>query len=277
MSSSIGNTDRYSAPALEKGLDILELLAGEPAGLSQTDIARRMRRSPSEIFRMLSVLEARGYVLRKKPEDRYRLTLRLFDLAHRHPPTRRLLDAALPEMSRLAQSTGQSCHLAVMHDQSVLMIADEESPHPLGFAVKLGARFPLLTTTSGLVLLAHQPPETRAWILKLAARAVPTSRRGGLDARLDGIRAKGFEQTPSEKFVGITDISFPILDHTGIAIAALTMPYLTQLQRKVDLTSVRSQLGRAAQRISRAMGGRSGSLSPGRGEGERRTFQKIVD
>jgi len=53
----------YTAPALEKGLDILELLAGEGGGLLQNAIAQRLSRSATELFRMLSVLERRGYVL----------------------------------------------------------------------------------------------------------------------------------------------------------------------------------------------------------------------
>ena len=45
----------YSAPALEKGLDILELLSKQEAGLTQSEISRALGRSVSEIFRMLVV------------------------------------------------------------------------------------------------------------------------------------------------------------------------------------------------------------------------------
>src|SRR5690606_2605919 len=47
---------RYSAPALEKGLDVLELLAAEAHGLNLQEIARRLDRSPNELFRMLDVM-----------------------------------------------------------------------------------------------------------------------------------------------------------------------------------------------------------------------------
>ncbi len=87
----------YTAPALEKGLDILELLAGEAGGISQTVIAQRLARTTTELFRMLAVLERRGYVMREL-DGGYRLTLRLFELAHQHPPLKRLLTVALPAM-----------------------------------------------------------------------------------------------------------------------------------------------------------------------------------
>ncbi len=41
----------YTAPALEKGLDILELLAVSPIGLSQAEIATKLKRSVNEIYR----------------------------------------------------------------------------------------------------------------------------------------------------------------------------------------------------------------------------------
>lgn len=43
--------DRYRAPALEKGLDILELLAQRVEGLSQAEIAKELGRSPNETDR----------------------------------------------------------------------------------------------------------------------------------------------------------------------------------------------------------------------------------
>ena len=54
--------EKYRAPALSKGLDILELLASEGDGLAQGEIGRRLDRTTSEIFRMLLVLRQRGYV-----------------------------------------------------------------------------------------------------------------------------------------------------------------------------------------------------------------------
>ena len=93
--------DRYRAPALDKGLDILELLAREEEGLSQAEIAKALGRTPNEHYRMLERLVRRGYVSRNA-SDRYELTLKLFGLAHFHQPIRRLVSQATPLMSALA-------------------------------------------------------------------------------------------------------------------------------------------------------------------------------
>src|SRR6516165_7268502 len=86
------------APALEKGLDLLEALAAESRGLSQKQLAERVGRSVGEIFRMLVALERRGYVTRDPTTAEYTLTLKLFRIASQFPPTERLLQAALPVM-----------------------------------------------------------------------------------------------------------------------------------------------------------------------------------
>ena len=80
---------RYPTPALEKGLDALELLASESEGLTKTEVARRLGRTISEVFRMLVCLETRGYIARGD-DERYSLTLHLFKLAYQHPPIERL-------------------------------------------------------------------------------------------------------------------------------------------------------------------------------------------
>ena len=48
------------------------------------ELVRAMDRSPSEIYRMLERLVARGYVARVEGGDRYALSMKLFLLAHRH-------------------------------------------------------------------------------------------------------------------------------------------------------------------------------------------------
>ena len=78
---------RPGAPALDKGLDLIEALAAESGGLSQKQIAERVGRSVGEIFRMLGVLEQRGYVSRDPVTAEYTLTLQLFRVDWRRGST----------------------------------------------------------------------------------------------------------------------------------------------------------------------------------------------
>jgi DNA-binding IclR family transcriptional regulator len=106
--------EQYSAPALDKGLDILELLSDEAGGLSQSEIAEATGRSVGQIFRVLATLERRGYVTRDAQSGLYAFSMRIFDLAHRHPPLRGLISIATPAMRDLAERVRQSCNLSVI-------------------------------------------------------------------------------------------------------------------------------------------------------------------
>jgi len=123
---------RYRAPALEKGLEILELLAREAHSVPLSVIAQRLGRSTNEIFRMMQVLQYQGFIDQESGGG-YRLTDKLFSLAMEQPRTRTLLEVALPQMRQLAVAIGQSCHLAVHSKGQIVVIARVESDEQIGF------------------------------------------------------------------------------------------------------------------------------------------------
>ncbi len=111
----------YTAPALEKGLDILEALAETQDGLTQQEVAFALRRSVGEIFRMLEVLRRRGWVSRDPDTGRHALTTRMFELSHRHPPT--------PGQS----GEGSSAYPGPEHGTEFLFYLDPlRNEHPVG-------------------------------------------------------------------------------------------------------------------------------------------------
>ena len=71
----------YSAPALEKGLDIIELLSKSSIGFSQAEIAKELNRSVNEIYRMLNILALRNYIELDEDTERYKLTFKLLQLS----------------------------------------------------------------------------------------------------------------------------------------------------------------------------------------------------
>ena len=245
----------YSAPALAKGLDILELLAGEADGLSQVEIAQRLSRSTGEIFRMLAVLESRGYLMRL-PDGTYRLSLRLFELAHRHPPLKRLLLVALPAMQELVQTTRQSTHLVIHYARRILVVAQVDSPEPMGFSVRLGAHFPFRPDrASSRVLTAFQPAAVQEELIaELLANSPTPISAARVRADLARIRRLGYYQAQSDTAAGVTDLCAPIFDFSDGAVAALTVPYLKQRDVAVTVTAARDALLAAARRISSGLG-----------------------
>jgi DNA-binding IclR family transcriptional regulator len=245
---------RYRAPALEKGLEILEFLAPRTEAMTLSEISDGVRRSKSEIFRMLQVLEERHYLSRAAGTDGYVLTHRLFMLGMEHPPVKGLMEAAMPVMHGLAEQILQPCHLAIPSEELIVVIARVESPGDVGFVVRVGHRRPIPHSTSGLVLLAFQPESIRErWLETLKRKQVPYEGKR-LAGSLRGIAARGYARIPSEVIVGVTDLSAPILSR-GAAIAALTVPFAERRGARGELSESIEPLLRAAGRISRELEG----------------------
>lgn len=249
-----GETRRYRTPALEKGLDILELLATRAEPLSHSRIAAELDRSISEVFRMLSCLEDRGYIARGEAGEGFVLTMRLHELAHNWPPSRRLVEVALPEMRALAEQSRQSCHLGVYNSGALYVLAEAASPMPVGLTVKTAMDFPLLKTASGRVLLAWQPRSVAERWIAASRSEITAKAQKALFERLTAIREQGYELSLSDLMNGLNDISCPVLDRDGYALAALTVPYLVPLDNPVDLDRVRVLVAQSAAAISKKMG-----------------------
>src|SRR5215207_1807757 len=78
---SNGSESDSQAPALQRGLSVLELLAEREEGATLSEISSALHLSPASIFRLTGVLEECGYVLREEPSRRFRLTRKLLLLA----------------------------------------------------------------------------------------------------------------------------------------------------------------------------------------------------
>jgi DNA-binding IclR family transcriptional regulator len=249
-------SERYGAPALEKGLDLIEILAEETGAFTQKELAERAGRSVSEIFRMLGVLERRGYLVRDKLTGRYTLTLKLFVLGNRHQPTRRLQAAALPVMQDLAEAIGQSCHLVVATENRMTVVAQAEPRGPMVFTVKQGADFPLSAhRVSARVLAAFAATARQDEMLQAMIVEDRTPESSDLRKRLDGIAKEGYDMVPSETIGGVIDLAFPVFDQDGYAKASLVVPLLPVIGRTPDPDTVKAKVAEAAQRVSVAIGG----------------------
>lgn len=238
----------YSAPALEKGIDVIELLTQAPQGLTISDIAHRLDRSISELFRVIVVLARRGWLVKDEAGDRYRVTYRLLDIAHRATPAHDLLHIALPQMRDLAEKIRQSCHLVVSVDQHGLIIARQESPGVASFALRVGGLIDLVNSCSGRILLAYMDAKEREDAL--GGRPGPSTRD------LNAVRKAGQARMNSRRLSGVRDLGCPVFGFDGRILASLTVPYLTPIDttETPSIDQCHALLASSAADISRQLG-----------------------
>jgi len=237
-------------------MDIIELLADAESGLSVSEISQRLKRRMSELFRIVVVMERRGW-LQKDPETwRYSVTYHVLKLAHRGTPTQTLTAAAGPVMQDLSTRINQSCHLVVRSGtQGLVILRQENQKRHANLSVRLGAVIELVASCSGHVLLAHLDPEEREDLLRSARRPRGMS-RSKVETLLEKVRKRGYELHPSPVTAGVTDISYPIRGFDGKVVAALTIPYLHVFDNSLPTTvdQTRRLVDEAARRISRLLG-----------------------
>jgi len=253
-SDATGSPGKYRAPALEKGLDNLQILNHESTPLTVTAICEHLDRSQGEIFRMIQVLQARGFIDQDPTSDGYHLTDLLFSMAMRQPATQSLVEVALPAMRTLASDIGQSCHLAVHARGDIVVIARMESMEQIGFSVRVGYRFSITRSVSGLTLFAFQPEDVRArWLELLDPKPSPGDLKNFFAAAAT-VRKNGWARAASSAVKGVTDLSAPIM-RGDRAAAALTVPYLKSTLSSGSIPAVIGQVQAAANRIAKKLSG----------------------
>ena len=267
----IKNKKNYSAPALEKGLDILELLAIAPLGLSQAEIALQLKRSVNEIYRMLSILVKRNYIELDENSEKYLITYKLLEISSHHQPIKNLMQKALPIMREVAQLCNHSLHLSIYYAGKLLVIGQVDSPSSFNYSVSVGSTFDLLETSSGRVILTFQTSEERARRLKrrklfikyeknyhLTPKQLKIIEKKYSSKTIHEILKNNCEVVKSLQVNGVTNISVPILDHTKNAIAAITIPYLDRINKNssndVSLMESKKILLKNSIRLSKSLG-----------------------
>jgi DNA-binding IclR family transcriptional regulator len=248
---------RYAAPALEKGLDILEALSETTEGYTLNELCQALGRNVNEIFRMAVTLQRRGYI-QADQNDRYTLTLKMFQLAQRQQPIKSLVSTALPLLHELAERARQSCHLSIFQNGRVIIIAQVDSPERWSFGLKIGVVMGLTDTSSGHVLLAYQDEVERTRMLSSHIRVEGELQMdpGQLFALLKEVRVQGYASMPSIQIQGITNIAFPILSMGGKVVAAVNIPHIARIDGtpRPDIEQIKGIMTNICGRLSARMG-----------------------
>lgn len=243
---------KYRAPALERGLDIIEYLAQNPQSQNIGDIANGLNLSKNELFRILSILESRDIIGRSESKDAYTITDKLFSLRLQRSFAEQITSIAVPKMEKFCFDSGHSCHLALRAGSEIVVILRVESPENLSISVPIGHKRALHNSPSGRCIIAFNEEMNDKNSLKKIAPNLSDSERNSLLEELNAIRQSGFAFMTDGFAVGVTGISAPILNGiTNKCNFALTTSILQEVTTEShDFKKVAKLLCQAAQEIS---------------------------
>jgi len=209
-----------------RALEVLDFFTVEEHELTLTEISKRMGLHKSSVYRILRTLEAADLLQRNEQTGKYRLSLKILDLAGRVLGRYDLRATAGPYMEELASATGEIIHLSILEGKELVYLDKKGTGQVLTVSTKIGGKHPAYASAMGKVLLAHLSEDRLTEVLgdlKLEPLTEHTiTDRSELKEELLKIREMGYALDNEEAFPGIRCIAAPIRDQMGKVVAAVS-------------------------------------------------------
>ena len=240
-----------------KALSIVDILATKAEnGISLAELSALLNWPKSTTHRYLTTLLELGLAERNSV-DRFHLGTKVIELAGSFLANSDLRNESQQNLSELAEKALETIHLAVPSGTEVVYIAKNESKHAWGMFSHIGARMPMHSTALGKAILAFSVigllQEVLAELPKSRTQNTITSAQG-LEAELALIRSRGFAIDDEENEVGIRCVGAPIVDYTGLAIAAISISGPRERMDRERCIQLGPLVRETAQRISKRRG-----------------------
>lgn len=218
---------RSEATSLQRGLDVLEVLAGRPEGATLREITDELALPGASVLRIVRTLVELSYLSRDDRTKRYFMTNRLLSLGQPRTPSRGFTESAFPAMRRVRNATGETTQLCCLNGVEMVVIEQLLSVHPFKYSADLGARCPCYSCAPGKAIVAFLPDDERDEVVEKIQfkRFTETtiSSRKAFRQELAQIRELGFAVDRAEGMAGIHCVAAPILDRHGHSVGAITI------------------------------------------------------
>lgn len=245
---------------LDKANAILALFSAERPELSALEIADRLGRPRSSVYRIVSRMTQEGFLDQDPGTNRYRVGIHLAALGELARHSTSLQRVAYPHLLRLGEASGgETVVLMVPSGTEGVTVDLVEGFHPVRIPHHLGGRFPLHATAGGKVFLAAKPREEvdailRRPLVRCAKKTITDPAK--LRRELDETRRRGYAIAVSEWVDDLCSISAPVRDHRKRVIAAIGVACPSSRWTPKSSRALSAACVRAADEVSRVLGHR---------------------
>lgn len=213
-----------SAPALERGLCLIECLAESSGGLSFTELKNKLNIPKPSLVRFIHVLLRNNYI--NKTDRKYNLGYKILFLSSALLGKIDLRTKAFPYLKQLMAQTNETIELEIFDGKSLIVIEKIESEESVRLFSQVGSRFEHLHASApGKIVLAYTGFLTEYMkntaLLKITKKTIINLNI--LEQQLVVIRNKGYALDDQEIRMGIRRISAPIFDLHGKLAAVINI------------------------------------------------------
>ena len=255
---SVSSEKTTSAPAVERALDIFELISSSRAGLTLSDLSSSLGAPKSSVHYLLNTLLRRGYLYRNEVTNRLLLSLKILTLHNAALGCIELRRYAAPYLFRLMESCGLTVHLAVLESDEVVLVEKLNPPGVARVATWVGKRMDLHCTGVGKAIMAYLPEEQferlsrERGFVRYNDNTMIARRR--LVDEIARIRKCGYVLEDEEGEIGFRCVGCPIFDREGRITAAISVAGTTAQITPENVVLLSKSVKKAADAISRRIG-----------------------
>lgn len=256
--NSTAKHERYHIPNLKRGLEVFELLAKNPDGLTLPDIARLSGYSKSSIFRILCTLEDCGYVAKNRDERTFRMSRKLAALGYAAFGESNIVERSMDILRQMRDRLGETAMLGAMLDDGCVMIEQAPGTQPFKFLGEIGMRIGFHASAPGKAMLAFLPKEE----VDRKVKRINFERynenticdRESFYRELDFVKSRGYAFDNGEEIEGVNCVGAPIFDAHGYPVAAI---WITGPRERIK-TSQLDEVGKIVKSYAGEISGRLG-------------------
>jgi DNA-binding IclR family transcriptional regulator len=261
MTEPADRLQRGMNESLQKGLAVLAAVAERgPAKLAE--LAAETGIDYTTTYRMISTLNALGYVERDPLTKRYEVGPAVLRLGYGYLKNLQLSQVAAPVMREVRDALRETVNLSILDGQEMVLVDALQGPQLLNTRIRIGGRYALHCSASGKVALANLPPEEAERLLATIPLVAYSPRtitdRAVLARAVRLVRERGFAINDEEMAIGLKAVAAPILDHQGTCVGVLDVP-IPSVRADASFLEERvvPVVVSAAAQVTRAMGGQS--------------------
>ena len=223
------------APAVDRAIDIIELMAVSDRDLPLSEIIQQLNIPRQSLIRILKTLCRRGLLNKTGQRGYYRLGMKLLYLGNRLQDKINLRSIAWPFMQDLSQKTNKTIELSTLDRDQLILIEQIEGNEGVRLYSRVGGVYPYFHALGvGKVYLGHMTQQKRNKVLEKIGLPAVTEHTitdlKKLEENLSQIRESGYAFEDQELRKGIRRVVAPIFDHRNnlagcIGIAATVLSF----------------------------------------------------
>jgi DNA-binding IclR family transcriptional regulator len=257
----------YDVAVLQKALDVLEVLA-DHSDLGLSELSAQTGVSKASTYRVLSTLEARGFVIKDPDTRKYSPGVKLIAVSSAIVSRIDLVASARPFVVELQAAFDETVNVGILAGHEVLYVDILESAQGLRMAATVGDRNALHSTALGKAILSALPSSEARELLSSYRRAAATPRTiTGLEAILDDLAVtaeRGYSIDDEENEVGARCVGVSVRDLHRRPVGALSISGPVARVSMDLLDTIGQRLQEAAAGIEERMGYRKAGVGAGR-------------